>query len=278
MKWYYILFILVVLFAIPTFYLNIKYRNPYKLIMIFGKKGSGKTTYLCKLAQKHLKKGWTVFSTVQIPGTYLIDGKDVGLLQFPRDSVILMDEVGMLYDNREFKNFKNSTRDYFKLQRHYGHKIYLFSQTWDIDVKLRNLTDQMYLLINFFGWLSVGKQIKRKIVVVKPTENTESRIADELVISPFILTPLGARVFTFIPYWAKYFNSFEAPELEHKELRFIEYPECTPKRFIPKKFRKLQKKIIDDSVVVDNQGECFTDPKIEPNGSLFTEPIGSVSE
>lgn len=278
MKIAYILLILVVLFAIPTLYLNIKYRNPYKLIMIFGKKGAGKTTYLCKLAQKYLKKGWTVYSTVQIPGTYLIDGKDVGMLQFPRDSVILMDEVGMLYDNREFKNFKNSTRDYFKLQRHYGHLIFLFSQTWDIDLKLRNLTDEMYLLINFFGWLSVGKQIKRKIVVVKPTENTESRIADELVISPFILTPLGARVFTFIPHWAKYFNSFEAPELEHRELQFIEYPDGTPKRFIPKKFRKLQKKIIDDNVVVDTQGECLTDLETGPNGPMLTGPNGLESE
>lgn len=238
MTFWFWLGVICCLFLLVGIYLSLKYRNPYKLIMIFGKKGAGKTTYLCKLAQQHIKKGWKVYSTVTIPGTYKIDGEDVGLLQFPRNSVILMDEVGMLYDNREFKNFKTSTRDYFKLQRHYGHKVYLFSQTWDIDVKLRNLTDQMYLLVNFFGWLSVGKQIKRRIVVVKPSENNESRIADELVISPFILTPFGARVYTFIPHWVRYFDSFEAPELGEYKTRYIEYPADLPKRFIPKRLRK----------------------------------------
>ena len=33
-----------------------KYLNPYKLYLVFGKKGSGKSTYLVKLAKKHLKK------------------------------------------------------------------------------------------------------------------------------------------------------------------------------------------------------------------------------
>lgn len=249
MKWYYYVLIVISLFTLFCLYMAKRFRNPYKLIMVFGKKGSGKTTYLCKLAQQHIKKGWTVYSTVHIPGTYKISGEDVGVLHFPENSVILMDEVGMLYDNRDFKNFKTSTRDYFKLQRHYKHKVYLFSQTWDIDIKLRNLTDEMYLLFNFAGWLSIGKQIKRKVVVVKPSEDSESRIADELIISPFLLTPFGARVFTYIPHWIRYFNSFEAPKLKVKKLAFIDYPEDLPKRFIPKTFRK--KKIQDVPDVSD---------------------------
>lgn len=244
MKWYYYPLILLSLFTIFSIIMAKKFRNPYKLIMVFGKKGSGKTTYLCKLAQKHIKNGWTVYSTVHIPGTYKIRGEDVGVLHFPENSVILMDEVGMLYDNRDFKNFKTSTRDYFKLQRHYKHKVYLFSQTWDIDIKLRNLTDEMYLLFNFMGWLSIGKQIKRKVVVVKPSEDSESRIADELVISPFLLTPFGARVFTYIPHWIRFFDSYEAPHLKDKELAFIDYPEDLPKRFIPKAFRKKKVPVI----------------------------------
>ena len=38
------------LLLIPCVYLAYKYRNPYKLIMVFGKKGAGKTTFLTKLA------------------------------------------------------------------------------------------------------------------------------------------------------------------------------------------------------------------------------------
>lgn len=203
----------------------LQYRNPYKLIMVFGKKGAGKTTYLCKLAQEHLRKGWTVYTTEYIPGTYHIEPSDVGYAQFPPESVLLLDEVGMYYDNRDFKNFKPAVRDYFKLQRHYKHKVYLFSQTFDVDLKLRNLTDSMYMLVNYFGFLTVGKQIKRKLVVVKPSPDAESRIADELVISPFFLTPFGARIFCYIPHWIPFFNSYAAPELGCRDFTRIEYPD-----------------------------------------------------
>lgn len=220
--------ILVIFLTIFVFWFIRKcmqFRNPYKLIMVFGKKGSGKTTYLCKLAQQHLRKGWSVYTTEYIPGTYHIDPSDVGYAQFPENSCLLLDEVGMYYDNRDFKNFKPAVRDYFKLQRHYKHKVYLFSQTFDVDLKLRNLTDSMYMLVNYFGFLTVGKQIRRKLVVVKPSPDAESRIADELIISPFFLTPFGARIFCYIPYWIHFFNSYAAPELDGRDFKLIEYPD-----------------------------------------------------
>ena len=57
--------------------------------MIFGKKGSGKSTTLCKLALKYLDKGWKVYSTEPIPGTYQIKPEQVGFIQFEPHSVIL---------------------------------------------------------------------------------------------------------------------------------------------------------------------------------------------
>ena len=208
-------------------FMSYQYRNPYKLIMIFGKKGAGKTTYLCKLAQQYRRKGRPVYSTCDIPGTYKIAGVDVGRVQYPPETVILMDEVGMHYDNRNSKNgnMTAEVRDYFKLQRHYRHTVYLFSQAFDVDVKLRNLTDYMYMLVNYFGFITVGKQIKRHFVVVKPMGDAESRIADEYVISPFFLTPFGARIFVYIPHWCKLFDSHEAPELGHKDFDLVSYPE-----------------------------------------------------
>ena len=49
------------------------YDNPYKLVMIYGKKGSGKTTYLTKQAIKFNLKGWYVFSNTEIFNTYKLD-------------------------------------------------------------------------------------------------------------------------------------------------------------------------------------------------------------
>ena len=55
-----------------------KYRNPYKLIMVFGKKGSGKSTLQAKLSLQYNRKGWKVFcSTPGIPGTYYFDTSQV---------------------------------------------------------------------------------------------------------------------------------------------------------------------------------------------------------
>lgn len=204
--------------------------------MCFGKKGAGKSTYMVKLTYMYLKKGWKVFATNQIPGAAYIDPQDIGRYHFPENSVLLVDEVGMVWDNRQYKDFKPEVRNWFKLQRHYRVCVYLFSQTWDIDVKLRNLTDKLYLMINYANCLTVCKEIKRKISVVKPSENAESRIADELVISPFFMAPFGARHYIWIPKWCRYFDSFEAPELPKKDWKIIEYPEGRSP------FRKISKR------------------------------------
>lgn len=196
-------------------YYSFKFRNPYKLIMVFGKKGSGKTTFLTKTAVKAMRKGKTVYSTVEIPGAILYDVQNIGVYTFPHNAVILIDEVGMIWDNRNYKNFRMDVRDYFKLQRQYRNTVYLFSQTFDVDVKLRNLTDSMYLCKCFFGFMSIARKIKRDIVIVSPQGDSEARIADSLEFEPFLFSLFGAKsvIFTFIPNWVKYFKSYNPKSL-----------------------------------------------------------------
>ena len=214
MSWAWVVLIIFTVICILLFFLSKKYRNPYKLIMIFGKKGSGKSTTLTKLALKHLKKGWTVYSTEPVPGTYQIDPEQIGFVQFKPHSVILIDEVGMVWDNRNFKNFKPEVRDFFKLQRHYKCRIYLFSQSFDIDKKLRDLTDSMYLMKCFFNVFSYGKKINRRIVLTKSTSEAPSSISEDLVFDSLLLFWCGSRFLTYIPKYAKYFDSFYNIELD----------------------------------------------------------------
>lgn len=227
MNFFMIILICFFIALIPCVYLAYKYRNPYKLIMVFGKKGAGKTTFLTKLAYQYQKKGRLVYSTEWAPGVRMFDVQMIGKMSFPENSVIFIDEVGMIWDNRNFKSFRADVRDYFKLQRHYKHTVYLFSQTFDVDIKLRNLTDAMYLLKCHMGWLSVARKIKRDIVLVQPTGESESRIADSLEFEPFLLSLFGCKtiIFTFIPRWAKLFNSHEAPELAPNVSTYVDIPE-----------------------------------------------------
>ena len=219
-KWI-VLFLITFIFGFVLFHW-FKYRNPYKLYMVFGKKGSGKTTLITKLAIKYIRKGWKVYSTVPVPGAYLLDPSDIGFYHLDPNSVLFVDEVGMFFDNRNFKNFKPEVRDWFKLQRHYGVRVYLFSQAFDVDKKLRDLTDYMYLVTNWFNCISVARRINRYITIVHSDTCTgESHLADDMDFSHWLTIPFGGAIFTWIPSWVKYFNSFDAPQLPVKD--FVYY-------------------------------------------------------
>ena len=208
-------FILIVL-GFAFHFATRKYLNRYKLYMVFGKKGSGKSTLMTRLALDHLGKGWRVYCTehLNIPGVRLFDVADIGKRSFDEDSLVLVDEVGMIWDNRNFKSFATEVRDWFKLQRHYKCKVYLFSQTFDIDKKLRDLTDGLYLcntVLRVFTW---AKRIHRSVVLTQAEADRESRISENLEFDSILGWPFGSRILTFIPKYAPYFDSHCVPSLD----------------------------------------------------------------
>lgn len=195
-----------------------KYLNPYKLIFVFAKKGQGKSTYLTKQALKHLKLGWSVYSTEPIPGCYKIQPEDIGKYEFPRRSLLIIDEVGMIWDNRDFKNFSTATRDWFKLQRHRGIKVICASQSFDVDKKIRDLADDMFLLTKKLRVFSYGKRILKILDIVEAdgSHNSESRIVNQLQFDSLFFFWAGSRSLTFIPHWTRYFDTNAAPALQLK--------------------------------------------------------------
>lgn len=202
-------------------FLTKKYLNPYKLIMIFGKKGCGKTSLLTKLALKYQRLGVPVYTNEYIPGTYRIAPEDIGYYELPPNSVLLLDEAGMIYDNRQFKSFAPAVRDWFKLQRHRRVTVYLFSQTFDIDKKLRDLTDEMYLVSRKLRVFSWAKRINKHMVLNKSTAEAPSKIDEDLEFDSLLLFWCGSRKFTYLPKYAKLFDSFSAPELKQKVFEYI---------------------------------------------------------
>ena len=214
---------LVLVLMMIYHFLTRKYLNPYKLTMIFGKKGSGKSTLLTKLAIEYQKKNIPVFSTEKIPGCYLITPEDIGYTEFPENSVILIDEVGMVWDNRNFKKFDTNVRDWFKLQRHRKIRVYLFSQTFDVDKKIRDLTDEMYLVEKKFRVFSYSKRILKRTVLNQSTAESPSKLDEDLVFDSLLLFWAGSRKFTFIPKYTKYFDSFVADKLKDREFEQVPF-------------------------------------------------------
>lgn len=214
-----------------------KYVNPYKLTMIFGKKGSGKSTLLTKLALQYQSRNIPVFSTERIPGCFLIYPEDIGYVEFPPGSVLLIDEVGMIWDNRNFKTFKPEVRDWFKLQRHRKVRVYLFSQTFDVDKKIRDLTDEMFLVEKKFRVFSYAKRILKRTVLNKSSAEAPAKIDEDLVFDSLLFFWNGSRRFTFIPRYAKYYDSFVADKLTVRDF------EQVPPLVIPIKVRRWKREL-----------------------------------
>lgn len=203
------------LFLVFCFFLfmSFKYRhfnNPFKLYIVIGKKGSGKSSFLCKVAKTYLKKGFSVYTNMSdctLPGIRLIDASKLGEFVPPKKSCVLLDECGILFDNRNFKSFRSDTRDFFKLQRHYECVVYLASQSLDVDKKLRDLADCLFLVNNLFNWLSLVRPIRKRISLVEASAMGESRIADNLRFAWF-----PSWRFLVLPRYSRFFDSFVAPE------------------------------------------------------------------
>lgn len=211
---------IVLLIAIIGFALFCsQYGNPYKLILIFGKKGCGKTTFITKKAWQLCNKGVQVYLDAPVSfeheNLHIFNPKEFGQKAFPPESVIFMDEVGITFDNRKFKNLPDCVRDYFKYQRHYKNTIYMFSQDFDVDIKIRKLTDYMYLMENKMNVFSVARRIRRTIDIVQATGESESRIVDNLEFVPVWMSLFGVKtmIVTYIPKWVNKFNSFNVDDL-----------------------------------------------------------------
>ena len=196
-----------------------EYVNPYPLIFVFAKKGQGKSTLLAKQAVLHLRKGWKVYSTEPIPGTTLIPVNDLCNVALAPGSLLLIDEVGLIWHARDFKTMPKSTIEWFKLQRHRRVKVIMCSQTWDVDKAIRQLSDELWILRKQFRVFCYGKRILRQMDIIEAQGESESRIVENLKYDSFLFFWCGSRSLTFIPAWTSYFDSFVAPPLPYKPLQ-----------------------------------------------------------
>lgn len=192
----------------------------------FGVPGVGKTTLLTKLAVKAIKrmnrgkgKYENVYTNFYCKGARRIDFNDLKTYKI-YDSLILLDEITMDADNRDFKNFPNEIRDFFILHRHLGNDIIYATQGYDaVDKKIRLLTQELWYMqksvIPFLRSITTAKRIYRTIDINEHTSE---------------LT-LGYRFCNFIEslctsnfksVWRrryyKYFDSFDEDVLASREI------------------------------------------------------------
>lgn len=217
---------LIVFIAVFIYYKN-AYYNPYRVILFIGNKGSGKSTNLTKESISDTKKGWRVYSNYSIFNTYELNINDIGKRDFPENSTIMIDEAGIVFDNRKFKEFKPEWVTFFKNVRKKKLKVILASQGIDIDRKILLVCDEIYLFTNFFGFISVGKRIKRKLVLHNSKDPDSNVSSENFINDDYTFYPIWNWKFTFIPRYAPFFDSFEVKEkleepVETEKFRFTD--------------------------------------------------------
>lgn len=210
------LIFLLVLFATLTVFVffSRKLLNPFELVFLLGKKGSGKSTLLVKAMIKYHKKGYHIYTNMRecnLPYVTYIDTEKLGYYRPLENSFVALDEVGILYDGRKFKQFRDEWRNFYKYQRKYQCVVYMASQTWDVDKKVRDLTDKFYLCKRI-GPFSLARRINRRFKIVEAEGESESRIADSLKMASIF-----ASMLTWIPAYVRFFDSFAAPSLPYFE-------------------------------------------------------------
>lgn len=232
---YFLFFIFLFFFSIYIV-LAYRYRNIYKLNYFFGKKGAGKSLLMVNYMLKYMRKGWTVYSDIpalNIKGVRQINVKDLDNFVPTENSVLFLDEVGISFDNRKFKSFSDGARDFFKFQRKYKVVVFMNSQSFDVDKKIRDLIDKFYLIQSFGNVLCLCRPINRKVALVEASAQGESRVADNLKFAPF-----WEWKWIYMPKYFKYFDSFEAPVKE-----ILPYSEITTGVSIKKQDSAILKKI-----------------------------------
>ena len=185
----------------------------------FGLPGCGKSTFLAKLAHKYLKQGRTVYVLAEHPvdGCTLFQWQDLGRYDMS-NSVILIDEISLRADNRDFKAFPLSAKQFFILHRHYSCDIVWFTQQYDgVDRKIRELTVCLFY-IRSTGSLSYAFRVNRFILIHK--EEKDIRVGYKISNIIFILLFWwfsGSAQFCYRPFYYKYFDSWNAPALPLKD-------------------------------------------------------------
>lgn len=220
------IWVILILIILYWFFYN---PQPYYTEIRFGKKGSGKTCDIAKISLKAQKKGIKVYSNIEIPGNYVFDPQDMKDFTFEPNSYVLIDEVGLIWDNRDFKSFQKGFNVFFKYSRQYQLKIIMYSQAYnDIDLKIRLLFDKLSLMQRI-GKVTLIRPIYKKVGIATDI-NGNGNIVD---------TYRFGWVFDWrLNYMPRYYGLFKSFDPPHRDLIHSTLEEYNEYNEVYKDFKK----------------------------------------
>ena len=94
--------------------------------------------------------------------------------------------------------------------------MYLFSQAFDCDKVLRDLTDSMYI-VRRFGYISVLRPVIKKIGISKDADGNGQ------LVDTYAYGSIFDSEITWLPRWYAFFQSFNPPQLPEIQAYYQDY-------------------------------------------------------
>lgn len=178
----------------------------------FGVPGCGKTTLLAKIAQKALKKGKYehVYTNFPCYGCERITVDDLSTFRFGH-SLILLDELTLDCDSRDFKDFNEGLKEYITMHRHDGARIIYFVQDYSrVDKTIRNCTFDLWYMstttIPLLNRFSIAKRVFRKMDI---NEYRSEIVYGYRFRNRIESITISTMKLIYRPRWYKYFDSYD---------------------------------------------------------------------
>lgn len=193
---------------------------------VFGLPRAGKSTFLTYLIIKSMKGkrlgvghfAWKkpigefspykrIFCNFPVAGTYKLDFDSLGVYDFS-DSLIIIDEIMLLCDSRDWKSFRADLRDFLALHGHYKCDIVYCSQGYqDTDLRIRNLTERIFYIEKFGSFTRI-----------RPIDKGWS--FNEQITEGYDLAPPLGSTWLYRRLYYKHFDSFSAPAMPENPAKF----------------------------------------------------------
>lgn len=187
----------------------------------FGVPGCGKTTILTAIAQRELhriSKGKSrynhVLTNFYCQGCERIELRDLGKYDIS-ESLILLDELTLDADSRDYKTFSEQLKNFFTLHRHKFCDVIYFVQDFSrVDKTIRNVTYDLWYVTKspfpFFNRWSKAKRVYRNIAINEYT--SELTLGYRFATFAEVIFNHPCKRY-YRPKYYKYFDSFDQGQL-----------------------------------------------------------------